>query len=133
MVHAWGKLEIAESTMECMEEELHPERFQQPKSSEDNDEVSESALTEVLPQDENTEEAFNITDELSGLESILNGNSSMYQTDENYSNVIAGDSEEAGDGPLQVTNSGLDSGTSEDDEAFLYLVKCIKQHQHAIE
>ena len=133
MVHAWGKLEIAESTMECMEEELHPERFQQPKSSEDNDEISETALTEVLPQGENTEEGFNITKELSGLESILNGDSSMYQTEGNYSNVIADDSVEAGDGPLQATNFGLDSGTSEEDEAFLYLVKCVKQHQHAIE
>jgi hypothetical protein len=133
MVHAWGKLEIAESTMECMEEELHPERFQQPKSYEDSDETSESALTQVLPQGENTEEDFNITNELSGLESILNDNSSVYQTEINYSNVIAADSEEAGDGPLSVTDSGFDSGTSEDDEAFLYLVKCVKQHQHAIE
>ena len=133
MVHAWGKLEIAESTMECMEEELHPERFQQPKSSEDNDEISESALTELPPQGEDTEDGFNNTDELSGLESILNGNSSMYQTEGNYSNVIADDPEEAGDGSMPVTISGLDSETTEDDEAFLYLVKCIKQHQHGIE
>jgi hypothetical protein len=129
MVHAWGKLEIAESTMECMEEELHPERFQQPKSSEDNDEMSDSALTEVLPLGEDTEEGFNMTNELSGLESILDGNSSWYQTEGNYSNVVADESEEAGNGPLPVTNSE----TSEDDEAFLYLVKCVKQHQHAIE
>lgn len=133
MVHAWGKLEIAESTMECMEEELHPERFQNPKKSEDNDEISESALTEVLPQSESTDEGFYNRNELSGVESILSGNSSMYQTDGNYSNAIADDLEEAGDGPLSGTNLGLESETTEDDEAFLYLVKCVKQHQHAIE
>lgn len=133
MVHAWGKLEIAESTMECMEEELHPERVQRPKSAEDYDDIPETALTDVLPQGENTEEGFNVNDELSGLESILNGNSSNYQTGGNCSNIIADDSEEAGDGPLPVTNSGLDSGPPEEDEAFLYLVKCVKQHQHAIE
>jgi hypothetical protein len=133
MVHAWGKLEIAESTMECMEEELHPELYQQQKSSEDNDGISESALPEVLPQGEDTEEGFNITDEISGLESVLNDNSSTYQTEGNYNNVIADDLEETADGSMPVTNSGLDSGTTEDDEAFLYLVKCIKQHQHGIE
>jgi len=133
MVHGWGKLEIAESTMGCMEEELHPERFQQPKSFEDNDEVSETALTEVLPQGEITEVGFNITDELSGLESTSNDNSSMYQTEGNYSKVIADGSEEAGDGPLPVTNFELDSENPEEDETFLYLVKCIKQHQHGIE
>ena len=136
MVHAWGKLEIAESTMECMEEELHPERFLSPKKSDDNDEIYESALAEVLPQNETTEEGFNTENELSGVESILNVNSSTYQTEQtegHYRNDITIDSEEAGDGPLPVTSFGVDSGIPEEDEAFLYLVKCIKQHQHAIE
>jgi len=133
MVHAWGKLEIAESTMECMEEELHPERFQQPKSSEDDDEIAETAVTEIMSQGENIDEGFDIKEELSGLESTLNGDSSMYRAEGNYSDVIADDSEDAGDGPLPVTSFGLDAGNPAEDEAYLYLVKCIKQHQHAIE
>ena len=119
--------------MECMEEELHPERFQSTKSSEDNDDIFESTPTEVLPQDEATEEGLDKRSGLTGVESILNGNSSMYQTEAKFSNVISDDLKEPADDSMPVTNNGLGSDTAEDDEPFLYLVKCIKQHQHAIE
>jgi hypothetical protein len=129
MVHAWGKLEIAESTMECMEEELHPEIFQRRKSSEDDDEMSETAPAE----DETAGEGLDQINGFSGVESVLSGNSSMYQTEEKFSNVISDDLTEAAGDSMPVSNPGVASGSPEDDEPFLYLVKCVKQHQHAIE
>jgi hypothetical protein len=129
MVHAWGKLEIAESTLVCMEEELHPELFKATANSEDNDdELSEPTITEVLPEAENTEESG-----LPGVESILNGNSYMYPTEGDISNELYDEVEGTGDTLLQVSNYKLDSDELADDEPFLYLVKCIKQHQAAIE
>jgi hypothetical protein len=134
MVHAWGKLEIAESTMICMEEELNPERFRARKGSEDNDaDLPESAIVEDPQQSELTEEDLNDKNGLSGVENILNGDSYMYPTGGDFSTGISDDSEETGDTALQVTNYRLDSGSLEDDEPFLYLVKCVKQHQAAIE
>jgi hypothetical protein len=133
MVHAWGKLEITESTMECMEEELHPQRFKDTKGSRENIEVFESTFTEMLSQDERIEEDLNKESGLSDIEGILSGNSSTYQAEGNVSNVISDDLKDAGADSLQVTNYGLDCDTPEDDEPFFYLVKCVKQHQQAIE
>jgi hypothetical protein len=134
MVHAWGKLEIAESTMICMEEELHPERFRAAKDSEENDaDLSETTITEEFQQNDLIEESLNDKNGLSGVETILNGDSYMYPTEKNFSAGLSDDSEETGDTPLQVANYRLDSDALTDDEPFLYLVKCIKQHQAAIE
>jgi hypothetical protein len=129
MVHAWGKLEIAESTIECMEEELRPKRFKAAANSEgDDDELSEPTTREVLPSADSTEETG-----LSAVEGTLNGNSSVYPTEGDVSNDLSGDADERIDTLLQVSNDELDSDEPEEDEPFLYLVRCIKQHQAAIE
>jgi len=136
MVHAWGKLEIAESTMICMEEELHSERFRAANDSVDSDvESPEPEMTEIFPEDDIIEESLNNKSGLSGVESILNGGSYMYPTEGNFGrpNDLSEDLEGTGDTQLQVTNYKLDSDALTDDEPFLYLVKCIKQHQAAIE
>ena len=87
----------------------------------------------MLSQDERIEEDLNKESGLSGIEGILSGNSSTYQAEGNVSNVISDDLKDAGTDSMQVTNYGLDYDTPEDDEPFLYLVKCVKQHQQAIE
>jgi hypothetical protein len=130
MVHAWGKLEIAESTIECMEEELNPERFRAAANSEDNndDELSESTSRDILPSADSTEETG-----LSGVEDTLNGTSSMYPTEGEVSNDLSGDAEDRVDTLPETSNDELDSDETVEDEPFLYLVKCIKQHQAGIE
>jgi hypothetical protein len=128
MVHAWGKLEIAESTIECMEEELHPERFKAATNDEDNeDDISEPTITEVAPSNDSIEDIGH-----SGIDGILNTNSYAVETVV-ANDLSAADTEQTTETSLQVNNSKLDSDQVEDDEAFLYLVKCIKQHQAAIE
>jgi hypothetical protein len=128
MVHAWGKLEIAESTIECMEKELHPERFKAAADTEDNeDEISEPMITEILPSNDSTEDMG-----LSGMEDILNGDSYALEGDVT-NDLSARDAEETEDTLLEANNSKLDSDQVVDDEPFIYLVKCIKQHQAAIE
>lgn len=133
MVHAWGKLEIAESTMTCMEEELHPERFRAAKESEEDDiDRPESRVTEELQENDRVEEILNSKSGLS-VENILNGDSYMYPTEKNFNADLSDDSEESGDAAFEVNSSRLDSDAATEDEAFLYLVKCVKQHQAAIE